>query len=131
MTNNIDDTHAECGSRYGDFDLWRWRHDVAFIPGVTKMVATSETAPVAAPVASTPHGKTDEQGGRDGAADAEQGGRQMPEAAVRFIPLVWTENLSPTVECRYDHCKANTPFGIFLITWSACKQPPALATLLQ
>jgi hypothetical protein len=36
--------------------------------------------------------------------------------------LQWTENRQPNEECRYNHCKAETPFGRFLITWKGWKR---------
>lgn len=36
--------------------------------------------------------------------------------------LQWSENRPPCEKCRYDHCKAETPFGGFLITWKSWKK---------
>jgi hypothetical protein len=43
-------------------------------------------------------------------------------SASMVAPLDWTENLPPCEECRYDHCKASTPFVDFLITWKGWKE---------
>ena len=49
-------------------------------------------------------------------------GAAAAQSALTAMPLIWTENLPPNEECRYDHCKADTPFGRFLITWKSWKQ---------
>lgn len=41
----------------------------------------------------------------------------MPE----LLPLDWSQPSSPDKTCSYDHCRATTPFGTFLIEWKSWK----------
>ena len=40
------------------------------------------------------------------------------------VSLEWTEQIAPNEECSYNHTKAETPFGRFLLTWKGWKDYP-------
>ncbi len=40
---------------------------------------------------------------------------------IENVELVWSKNSSPSKDCSYDHCTADTPFGRFRITWKSWK----------
>lgn len=41
---------------------------------------------------------------------------------TRLVRLVWSAPAPPNEECRYDHTRAETPFGIFLLIWKGWKE---------
>lgn len=42
----------------------------------------------------------------------------------RRVSLEWTDPSEPNDECNYNHTKAETPFGCFLLTWKGWKNYP-------
>jgi hypothetical protein len=40
----------------------------------------------------------------------------------RLVRLAWSAPAPPCEECRYDHTRAETPFGTFLLTWKGWKE---------
>lgn len=40
----------------------------------------------------------------------------------RLVRLAWSAPAPPCEECRYDHTRAETPFGPFLLTWKGWKK---------
>jgi hypothetical protein len=40
------------------------------------------------------------------------------------IKLTWTEPKKPGPDCHYDNTEAETPFGVYLITWKSWKNYP-------
>lgn len=40
------------------------------------------------------------------------------------VYLEWSEQRKLNVDCRYNHCSAETPFGRFLLTWKSWKDDP-------
>ncbi len=43
----------------------------------------------------------------------------------RRVSLEWSEHRTPNDGCHYNHTKAETPFGPFLLTWKGWKDYPA------
>lgn len=42
----------------------------------------------------------------------------------RLVSLSWSEPAPPCKACPYDHTRAETPFGSFLLTWKGWKTEP-------
>lgn len=40
----------------------------------------------------------------------------------RLVRLAWSPPAPPCEECRYNHTRAATPFGPFLLTWKGWKE---------
>ena len=40
----------------------------------------------------------------------------------RLVRLAWSAPAPSCEECRYDHTRAETPFGTFLLTWKGWKE---------
>lgn len=40
------------------------------------------------------------------------------------MQLTWTDPSKPNDSCPYDHMRADTPFGEYLITWKSWKDYP-------
>jgi hypothetical protein len=43
---------------------------------------------------------------------------------MNTLKLQWTVPTEPNPECSYNHTKAETPFGRFLLTWESWKDFP-------
>jgi hypothetical protein len=51
-----------------------------------------------------------------------QKGRERCPDVPRLVRLAWSTPAPPCEECRYDHTRAETPFGSFLLTWRGWKE---------
>lgn len=47
------------------------------------------------------------------------------------MQLTWTDPSEPNEACPYDHTKAETPFGAYLIEWKSWKDYPGYSVELR
>ena len=47
------------------------------------------------------------------------------------MKLAWTEHRPPGLDCRYDNCSAETPFGVYRIEWKSWKDYPGYTIEFQ
>ena len=45
--------------------------------------------------------------------------------SIKIKPLIWSIEKSGNETCSYDHVRAETPLGEFLITWKSWKERPS------
>ncbi len=47
---------------------------------------------------------------------------ELKSSEALTVSLTWSEVSPPNEDCHYTHTKAETPFGVFLLTWKGWKE---------